>query len=79
MCSVRYSCQILTKLELFRQIVEKYVNIKFYGNPSSWEPSCSMWTDGLTGGQTDMTKVIVPFRNSTKADKNVAVLRKENN
>jgi hypothetical protein len=30
----RYSCQILVKLEFYRQIFEKYSNIKFHENPS---------------------------------------------
>jgi len=30
----RYSCQILMKLESSRQIFQKYLNIKFYENPS---------------------------------------------
>jgi len=33
MWSIRYSFQILIKLELFRQILEKYSNIKFHDNP----------------------------------------------
>jgi hypothetical protein len=32
----RYSCQILRKLELSRQIFEKYSHTKFYVNPSNW-------------------------------------------
>jgi len=31
---MRYSCQILMKLEFSRQIFEKYANIKFNQNPS---------------------------------------------
>jgi len=31
---VKYSCQILKKLELTRQIFEKYPNIKFHENSS---------------------------------------------
>jgi len=34
-----------------------------------WEPSCSMRTDG----RTDMTKLIVAFRNFMKASKNQSV------
>jgi len=34
MKSTRYSCQILMKLEIFRQVFEKYSNIKFHGKPS---------------------------------------------
>jgi Fe-S-cluster formation regulator IscX/YfhJ len=32
-------------------------------NSFQWEPSCSMRTDGRTHRQTDMTKLIVAFRN----------------
>jgi len=32
---IRYSCQILMKLEFSRQNFEKYSNIIFYENPSS--------------------------------------------
>jgi hypothetical protein len=32
-----------------------------------WEPSCSIRKDGQTGRRTDMTKVIVAFRNSKNA------------
>ena len=33
-----------------------------------WEPSCYMWTDG----QTDLTKLIVTFRNSVNKPKKSA-------
>jgi hypothetical protein len=32
--SIRYSCQILVKFEFYRQIFEKYSNIKLLKNPS---------------------------------------------
>ena len=35
MYSTRYSCPIVMKLEFSRQILEKYSNINFHGNPSS--------------------------------------------
>jgi len=35
MCSTRYSCPILIKLEFSQQIFEKYSNITFHENPSS--------------------------------------------
>jgi hypothetical protein len=46
-----------------------------------WEPSCSMWTDGqtdkVTGGRTDrrtdMTKLIVAFRNFANKSKNCCI------
>ena len=52
MQSTRYSCQILMKLQFSRHIFEKFSNTKFDGNQSS---------GGLRDGQTDMTKLIVPF------------------
>ena len=51
------------KLEYYRQIFEKYSNIKFHENPSSRS------RDGPRG-QTDMTKLIVAFRELTNAPKN---------
>jgi hypothetical protein len=41
-----YFCRILIKLEFSERIFEKYSNIKFHENPSSWSRD-------LTGGQTD--------------------------
>jgi hypothetical protein len=38
MKSIRYSCQILLKLEFSRQIFEKYTNMKFNENPSIVTP-----------------------------------------
>jgi hypothetical protein len=79
---VRYSCQILIKLEFSRQIFEKYSNIKFHENPSSRrrvvlcrrtmrerERETDGLTDGWTDRQTDMMKLIVAFRNFAKAPK----------
>ena len=54
-----YSCQILMKLEFSGQIFEEYSNIKFHEKSIHWEPSCSMWMDRWT----DMTKLILDFRN----------------
>jgi len=44
-----YCCQIVLKLEFYRQILENYSNTKFSKNPSSGCPvvSCG-WTDGQT-------------------------------
>jgi len=58
MYSARYSCQILKKLEFFRQIFEKSSKIKFHENPSS----------GSRVGRTDK-KLIVAFRNLGNAPK----------
>jgi hypothetical protein len=50
------------KLEFSRQIFEKYSNIKFRENPFSGNRV-------VPCGRTDMTKVIVAFRNFAKAAK----------
>jgi hypothetical protein len=63
MYSLTYSCQILMKLESWRQIFEKPSNVKFHKN-SSFKSQYVPW------GQTGMTKLIVAFRNFTKALKN---------
>jgi hypothetical protein len=48
MQNTRYSCQILKKLELYRQIFEKYSNINFHENQSSGKrvAPCGRETDG---------------------------------
>jgi hypothetical protein len=51
--------------EFSRQIFEKYSNTKFHENPSSG----SRVLRGRTEGQTDMTKLIVAFRNFANAPK----------
>ena len=63
---VKYSSSflILMKLEFSRQISEKSPNIKFHENPSSGSRV-------VPCGQTDMTKLIVAFRNFVNAPKNV--------
>jgi hypothetical protein len=54
------------KLEFSRQIFEKYSDIKFYEIPSSGgRVPC-----GQTGRRTDMTKLIVYFRNFANSPKN---------
>jgi len=50
------------KLDLFRHIFEKCSNIKFNDNPSSESRV-------FLCGQTDMTKLIVVFRNFANAPK----------
>jgi hypothetical protein len=79
-CTVRHSCPILMKIEVSRQILEKYSNIKFHKNPISGSQDVSWgpvyrWKDretdsGRTEGRTDMTKLRAAFRNFANAPKN---------
>jgi hypothetical protein len=59
------------KLEFSRLIFEKFPNIKFLENTTigSRVVPCGQ-TDRQTGGQTDMTKLTVTFRNFMNAPKN---------
>jgi hypothetical protein len=59
-----YSCPILKKLQFSQQIFEKSSNIKFHENPSSGSRV-------VPCERTDMTKLIVAFRNFANAPKNV--------
>ena len=63
--SSRYSCRIWTKLEWSRQIFEQHSNIKFHENHSRGGSELSH-----ADRRTDMTKLIVAFRNFAKAPKN---------
>jgi hypothetical protein len=56
-----YSCPILMKLKFAEQIFEKSLNIKFYENLSSGSRV-------VPCGRTDMTKLIVAFRDFAKSD-----------
>jgi hypothetical protein len=51
------------KFEFSRQIFEQVLNIKFHQNPS-------IGSRDVPCGQTDMTKLIVAFRNFANATKN---------
>ena len=54
------------KREFSRQIFEESSYIKFHQNPfSGVRVPC-----GRTGGQTDVTKLVVTFRNSADSSKN---------
>ena len=48
------------KVDFFKQISENYSNIKFHENPSDGSPVVPC---GRTERRTDMTKLIVAFRN----------------
>jgi hypothetical protein len=61
MKGARYSCQILIKHEFPQQIFEKSSTIKYHKNSSSGSQAVA-WD-----GQTDMTKLIVAFRNFSNA------------
>ena len=56
----RYCCQTLIKLQYSRQSLEQVLNIKFHENPSR---ECLV----VTCGQTDMTQLIVAFRDVANA------------
>jgi site-specific DNA-cytosine methylase len=66
MYSALYSCQILITLQFSRQIFEEALNIKFHENPSS---RSRVVPCGRTDGQTDMSKVTIPFRNCANTPK----------
>ena len=56
------------KLEISRQIFEKFSNIQFNENPSSGSRAVP---SGQTDGKIDLTKLIVAFRNVSNAPKNI--------
>jgi hypothetical protein len=58
--SSRYSCQILMKLKPPRHIFQKYLRITLHDNPSTGSRV-------VPCGRTDMTELIVPFRNFSNA------------
>ena len=61
----RYSCQILMKLEFYRQIFEKYSDTKFYEIPSNGGRVACRQKER----RTYMTKLIVYFRNFANSPK----------
>ena len=61
-----YSCKFLIKVKFYRRVLEKYGHNKFYENPSS---GSRVGPCGWADGQTDMTKIIVVFRNFENAPK----------
>jgi hypothetical protein len=72
MQSTRYFCRILMKLEFSQRLLEKSSNIKFYQSPSSGSRLIAFGrTNRQTEGLTDMTKIIVAFRNFVNTSKTV--------
>ena len=65
MQSTRFRYQILMKLEFSGHIFEKYSNVKFHETFS--RGSRVVPCDGQTDGHTDMTILIVSFRNFANA------------
>ena len=59
--NIPYPFQIVIKIKFFRQMLEISSNIKFHENPSSNNRG---FLCGQMVRQTDMTKLIVAFRNS---------------
>jgi hypothetical protein len=68
----RWSCHIGIKLAFSRQIFEKYA---IPWKSVHLETSCFVRTHGQTDGQTDMTKLIVAFRDFANAPKSLTKLR----
>jgi hypothetical protein len=66
-CTI-YSCHIIIKLEFSRHNFQKYANTKFRENPLVGAEL--LHAGGRTDGRTDMTKLIVAFRNFAKALQN---------
>jgi hypothetical protein len=69
MWSARYSCPILKKLVISRQIFEKICRHQISWISVQLEPSCSMRTDG----QKNMTQLLVAFRNCAKVPKTISL------
>jgi len=67
MCSTRYSCQILMKLEFSRWSFDKYPDIKIHEN--RLVEADLFHADGRTDGKTNMMKIIETFGKVTKAPK----------
>jgi hypothetical protein len=61
-----YSCQILMQLEISRQIFQKYSNIRFDENSSNGSRVAELFH---AYWRTDVTKLIVAFRNFANASK----------
>jgi hypothetical protein len=66
MLSTRYSCHSLMKLEIFSTFFRKIFKYKISWKSVQLERSCST----RTYGRTDLTKLIVAFRNFANSPKN---------
>ena len=64
MYSTRYSCPVSMNFEVCLQIFEKFSNNKSHENPSSDNQAVPC---GQMDRRTDVTKLIVAFRNFAKA------------
>jgi len=56
---------------IFWIVFRKLLKYKISSISVHWEPRCSLRADRRTDGRTDMTKLIVAFRNSANMRKNV--------
>jgi hypothetical protein len=69
----RYSCRILIKLEFSRKIFEK--KLKYQVSQKIRPMGAELFhADGRKNTRTDMTKLIVAFRNYANAPKNGNIL-----
>ena len=73
-CKVAVILATLVELEFSRQIFETYASIKFHENPSTESRGVSIRTHRQTGGEIDMTKLIVAFRLFAKAPRTRPIL-----
>ena len=61
----RSSCKVPVILRILSIDFRNIPNYQNSWKSIQWEPSCSMWTDG----RTDMTKLVVAYRNCAHAPK----------
>ena len=66
---VKYSCQVLMKLEFSQQTFDEYSNIKFHENLSTGSCVVLCRQDILREGWTDMVKLTVTFPNFANTSK----------
>jgi len=65
----------LMKLEFSLQVFRKILKYRISWKSAQWEPSCSMQADGRTEERTDVTQLIVAFRNFANAPKKCHAMR----